>query len=77
MTNAVVTEVKKYKQLIAGEWVAAEGGRTFSDMNPYSGEVFAEIPASSGADAERAIEAADKTFPAWAAMGAATKARFA
>ncbi len=57
MTNAVVTEVKKYKQLIAGEWVAAEGGRTFSDMNPYSGEVFAEIPASSGADAERAIHA--------------------
>lgn len=70
MTNAVVTEVKKYKQLIAGEWVAAEGGRTFNDMNPYSGEVFAEIPASSGADAQRAIEAADKAFPAWAAMGA-------
>lgn len=70
MTNAVATEVKRCKQLIAGEWVAAEGGRTFNDMNPYNGEVFAEIPASSGADAQRAIEAADKAFPAWAAMGA-------
>ena len=70
MTNAIATEPRKYRQLIAGEWVDAEGGRTFDDMNPYSGEVFAQIPASSGADAQRAIEAADKAFPAWAAMGA-------
>ncbi len=70
MTNAIATEPRKYRQLIAGEWVGAEGGRTFDDMNPYSGEVFAQIPASSGADAQRAIEAADKAFPAWAAMGA-------
>ena len=70
MTNSIATEPRKYRQLIAGEWVGAEGGRTFDDMNPYSGEVFAQIPASSGADAQRAIEAADKAFPAWAAMGA-------
>ena len=70
MTNAIATEPRKYRQLIAGEWVGAEGGRTFDDMNPYSGEVFAQIPASSGADAQRAIAAADKAFPAWAAMGA-------
>ena len=70
MTNAIATEPRKYRQLIAGEWVDAEGGRTFDDMNPYSGEVFAQIPASSGTDAQRAIEAADKAFPAWAAMGA-------
>lgn len=39
-------------------------------MNPYNGEVFAQIPASGSADAKRAIEAADKAFPAWAALGA-------
>lgn len=60
----------KYRQLIAGEWQGAQGGRTFYDLNPYDGEVFAEIPASGAADAQRAIEAADKAFPAWAAMGA-------
>ncbi|MEO5771677.1 MAG: aldehyde dehydrogenase family protein [Burkholderiaceae bacterium] len=70
MTNAVATEVRKYRQLVAGEWVDAEGGRTFDDINPYSGEVFAQIAASSGTDAQRAIEAADKAFPAWAALGA-------
>ena len=71
MTSTLAaTQVKRYRQLIAGEWIEAEGGRTFNDLNPYNGEVFAEIPASSGADAARAIEAAHAAFPAWAAMGA-------
>jgi len=70
MTGISAVEVKKYRQLIAGEWVDAEGGRTFDDLNPYNGEVYAKIPASSGADARRAIVAAHKAYPAWAAMGA-------
>ena len=70
MTGTVAAEVKQYRQLIAGEWVDAEGGRTFDDLNPYNGEVFAKIPASNGADARRAIQAAHKAFAGWAAMGA-------
>ncbi len=70
MTNASVTEVRSYQQLIAGEWVAAASGRTFDDINPYSGEVYARIPASGAADARRAIDAAEKAFPAWAKLGA-------
>lgn len=70
MTSTVATQVKRYRQLIAGEWIDADGGRIFNDFNPYSGEVFAEIPASNAADATRAIEAADQAFSAWAAMGA-------
>ncbi|CAN5801016.1 aldehyde dehydrogenase family protein [soil metagenome] len=61
---------KVYKQLIDGEWVDAEGGRTYQDMNPFNGEVFAEMPDASRADAQRAVAAAQKAFPAWAAMGA-------
>ena len=61
---------RTYRQLIGGEWVDAADGRTFDDMNPFDGTVFARIPASSAADAQRAIEAADRAFPAWAAMGA-------
>ena len=70
MTDAASPQPRTYRQLIAGEWVAAEGDQTFDDINPFDGEVFARIPASSAADARRAIEAADKAFPAWAAMGA-------
>jgi len=70
MTDAASTQPRTYRQLIAGEWVPAEGDQTFDDMNPFDGQVFARIPASGATDARRAIEAADKAFPAWAAMGA-------
>jgi acyl-CoA reductase-like NAD-dependent aldehyde dehydrogenase len=70
MTETTVQAVRQFRQLIAGEWIDAEDGRTFDDLNPFSGEVFARIPASGGADAQRAIDAAGKAFPAWAAMGA-------
>lgn len=63
-------ETRKFRQLIAGEWVAAESGRTFDDIDPYTGEPFAAVPASGAADVQRAIDAADRAFPAWAAMGA-------
>ena len=61
---------KRYRQLIAGQWGEAEGGRVFDDMNPYTGGVFAKIPASSANDMAHAIDAAQAAFPAWAAMGA-------
>ena len=70
MQDPSTIQRKKYRQLIAGEWVAAAGGATFNDMNPYNDTVFAEIPASSEVDAQRAIDAAAQAFPAWAAMGA-------
>lgn len=70
MTTATATEIQPRQQLIAGEWVEAASGRTFDDINPYTGEVFARIPASGAADARLAIDAAEKAFPAWAKLGA-------
>ncbi len=69
-TPTATTSVRTMKQLINGEWAAASSGQTFDDINPYTGEVYARIPASGAADAKRAIEAAEKAFPAWAKVGA-------
>ncbi|HSW15605.1 MAG TPA: aldehyde dehydrogenase family protein, partial [Ramlibacter sp.] len=63
-------EPRAYRQLIAGEWVTADGGGVFDDINPYTGQPFATVPASGAIDVQRAIDAADRAFPAWAAMGA-------
>jgi acyl-CoA reductase-like NAD-dependent aldehyde dehydrogenase len=52
---------------IGGKWVDAESKQTFDDFNPYTGEVFAKVPAAKRADATRAIEAAAAAFPEWAA----------
>ena len=57
---------KKYKMYIGGKWVDAANGKTFEDMNPYTGDVYAHIPASTREDAKRAIDAAQAAFPEWA-----------
>ena len=45
----------EYRQFI-GEWTGASGGATFEDLDPYSGEVVATVPAGTGEDARRAVE---------------------
>ena len=52
---------------INGRWSAA-GGRTFQDLNPFNGEVVAEVAAGGRAEAAEAVAAADAAFPAWEAM---------
>jgi acyl-CoA reductase-like NAD-dependent aldehyde dehydrogenase len=58
---------KALKMFIGGKWVDAAGGRTFDDLNPYTGEVYARVPAGTREDATRAIEEAKAAFPEWAA----------
>jgi aldehyde dehydrogenase (NAD+) len=56
-----------YKNYIDGEWVASETGETFEVINPAAtDEVVGEFQASSTADAEDAIEAADAASEEWA-----------
>ena len=59
--------VKTHKMFIGGKWVEAADGKTFEDMNPYTREVYAYLPAAKREDAKRAIEAAQAAFPGWAA----------
>lgn len=64
---------KTYKMFIGGEWVDAADGEHFDDMNPFSGEVYARVPAGKREDATRAIEAAQAAFPGWANTPPAVK----
>lgn len=56
-----------HKMYIDGKWVNASDGQTFADLNPYDGEIYAQVPAGKRVDATRAIEAAKAAFPEWAA----------
>jgi aldehyde dehydrogenase (NAD+) len=51
------------RQFIGGEWVDPSG--TFDDLDPFTGEVVARVPAGTREDARRAVEAAAEAFPAW------------
>src|SRR6266542_1448124 len=48
--------------LIDGKLVPAEGGRTFTSINPATEEVLGEAPDATVADAARAVEAARRAF---------------
>ncbi|MEZ5813622.1 MAG: NAD-dependent succinate-semialdehyde dehydrogenase [Alphaproteobacteria bacterium] len=60
------------KAYIAGKWL--DGSKQFSVTNPANGERVAEVADLDVADVQKAIEAADKAFPAWAAKPAKERA---
>ncbi|HSO49643.1 MAG TPA: aldehyde dehydrogenase family protein [Acidimicrobiia bacterium] len=56
---------KKSKMYIGGKWVDSTSGETFDDLNPYTGDVYAQVPAGTPEDARQAIDAAKAAFPEW------------
>ena len=57
--------VEQFKNFVGGEWVDAAEGGTAEILNPATGETIAEVPEGTQADVDRAVEAAEKAFPAW------------
>src|ERR1700742_1246568 len=57
---------KIYKNLIGGQWVSAETGKTFLNHNPANvDDVVGEFQASSQADVDRAVKAARAAYRQW------------
>ena len=58
-----------------GKWVEADSGKTIVVKNPATGEAIGEVPAMGAVETRRAIEAANRAWPAWRAMLAKERAR--
>ncbi|MEO1475530.1 MAG: NAD-dependent succinate-semialdehyde dehydrogenase, partial [Pseudomonadota bacterium] len=56
--------------LIDGEWAAADDGGRFAITNPADGSHLTEVADCGPAEATRAVEAAARAFPNWAATPA-------
>ena len=67
-------EFKREANLINGEWVGADSGRTVEVTDPASGEVIGTVPNAGKAETARAIAAAEAAFPAWRAKLASERA---
>ncbi len=70
-TNAV----KQCDLLINGKWVRSEATEFSNVYNPSSGEIIARVPMGGVADIERAVQSAQKAFPAWADTPVVERAR--
>ena len=66
--GSVVTFKKRYGNFIGGEWVAPVNGQYFNNTSPVDGEIFCEIPRSTEADINLALDAAHAAKDSWAAM---------
>ena len=64
-----IVDVPRRQQFVAGEWTGASGDSWFDDLDPFTGQVFARIPASTRTDARRAVDAAAAAYPAWSSTG--------
>ena len=54
------------RQLIGGEWIGSDGGTLTDVINPTTGEVLAQTPDGTAADAGAAVAAALAAGPSWA-----------
>ncbi len=59
---------------VAGEWIEADDGATFTVSNPARGDTICEVADLSRAEVARAIEAADKGGREWAKRTAKERA---
>ena len=59
---------------IDGKWIEADSGKTIVVKNPATGEAIGEVPGMGTAETKRAIEAANRAWPAWRAMLAKDRA---
>jgi succinate-semialdehyde dehydrogenase/glutarate-semialdehyde dehydrogenase len=69
------TNLLKSQGYIDGKWVAADSGAVREVRNPATGELLASVPDAGAAEARRAIEAAQRAFPAWRARTAEDRGR--
>src|SRR6202795_5236697 len=66
MTTDVARSVKK--MFVDGKWTESESGQLFDATSPATGEVIAQVPKGTRADAKRAVESAHKARSAMAAL---------
>ena len=64
-----------YGHFINGEHVAGESGRLHDVFNPTTGEIQAKVALATRAEMNKAVDAAEKAFPAWSAMNPQRRAR--
>jgi aldehyde dehydrogenase (NAD+) len=74
--RAGVTSKLQNKILINNEWINSESGKTFSTVNPSTGEEICQVAEADSADVEKAVKAARRAFQGpWRRMSAAERGR--
>ncbi|GBQ70415.1 aldehyde dehydrogenase [Ameyamaea chiangmaiensis NBRC 103196] len=63
----------RYENFIGGTWKPPVDGTYMDNTSPVNGKVLCEVPKSTAADIELALDAAHEAFPRWARTSAAER----
>jgi succinate-semialdehyde dehydrogenase/glutarate-semialdehyde dehydrogenase len=69
------TRFLKQQAYVNGKWCDADGAGTIAVTDPGTGKLLAKVPNMGAAETARAIDAANRALPAWAARTAADRSR--
>ena len=73
-TGSLMSFASRYENFIGGQWTPPAGGQYFENVSPVNGQPFCEIARSTGADIEKALDAAHAAAPAWGKSPVAERA---
>ena len=59
------TDLLRCTVFIDGKWVSADNQERLSVLNPANGDLLADVPRCGANETRRAIEAANRAWPAW------------
>ncbi|GAJ29926.1 acetaldehyde dehydrogenase ExaC [Acidomonas methanolica] len=72
-SNQVPPFKSRYENYIGGEWRAPVEGQYLKNPSPVNGQILCEVPSSTAADIELALDAAHKAKAGWAATSPAAR----
>jgi alpha-ketoglutaric semialdehyde dehydrogenase len=74
-TDVIAAKAKIYKNFVDGEWVEAQTGETFENVNPAdTREIVGIFQRSSATDVDAAVDAAKEAFKKWRLVPAPRRA---
>lgn len=68
-------ELLRFQCFVDGRWVDADSGKTVEVTNPADGSVLGSVPMMGADETRRAIDAAERAWPAWRALTAKERAK--
>ena len=72
--GSIVTVAPRYENFIGGKWVAPKEGKYRTNLTPATGQPITEVPDSTPADIELALDAAHAAKDAWGEASATDRA---
>ncbi|WP_167629947.1 methylmalonate-semialdehyde dehydrogenase [Listeria valentina] len=70
-----MTEIRKLKNYIGGEWRESKTEKFEDVYNPATGEVICQVPISTRSELDEAAEVAEKAFESWSKIAVPRRAR--